>query len=182
MLWVDVDMPHNRTRRVREVEEVREIAKNKPSTEEFYGEGLVTDFYPKRTPQYEEECLYDFVAKYIYNGKDKNGKRCYRKLQKERLPNFKEFIVHKEDQRDSYYYSIILLFVPFRNEDDLVNDGETVKEAFDRHIVDHERCVEANEKFRKFLKATEKLKEMKMQKQPTDRKKINIMRQTMIHN
>ena len=159
--WVDVDMPNNRTRRVREVEEVREIAKNEPSTEEFYGEGLVTDFYPKRPPQYEEECLYDFVAKYIYNGKDKNGKRCYRKLQKERLPNFKEFNVHKEDQRDSYYYSIILLFVPFRNEDDLVNDGETVKEAFDRHIVDHERCVEANEKFRKLLKATEKLKEIK---------------------
>ena len=159
--WVDVDMPNNRTRRVWEVEEVREIAKNEPSTEEFYGEGLVTDFYPKRPPQYEEECLYDFVAKYIYNGKDKNGKRCYRKLQKERLPNFKEFNVHKEDQRDSYYYSIILLFVPFRNEDDLVNDGETVKEAFDRHIVDHERCVEANEKFRKLLKATEKLKKIK---------------------
>ena len=38
------------------------------------------------------------------------------------------------------------LFVPFRNEDDLVNDGETVKKAFDRHIVDNERCIEANEK------------------------------------
>ena len=55
--WVDVDMPNNRTRRVREVEEVREIAKDEPSTEEFYGEGLVTDFYPKRPPQYEEVSL-----------------------------------------------------------------------------------------------------------------------------
>ena len=51
--------------------------------------------------------------------------------------------------------------MPFRNEDDLVNDGETVKEAFDRHIVNNEWCMEPNEKFRKLLKSMEKLKEIK---------------------
>ena len=55
--WVDVDMPNNKTRRVREVKEVREIAKNEPSTEELYGESLVTDFYLKRPPKYEELSL-----------------------------------------------------------------------------------------------------------------------------
>uniref|UniRef100_A0A1X7UF82 Uncharacterized protein n=1 Tax=Amphimedon queenslandica TaxID=400682 RepID=A0A1X7UF82_AMPQE len=49
----------------------------------------------------------------------------------------------------------------YQNEDELVYDGETVQEAFDRrHIVEHERCVEANEKFRKLLKCREKLKDI----------------------
>ena len=63
-------------------------------------------------------CLYDFVVNYVFNGLDKNGKRSYRKLDKPRLPNFKLFDPQKEEQRDSYFYAIILLFVPFTNEDD----------------------------------------------------------------
>ena len=39
-----------------------------------------------------------------------------------------------------------------------MNDGD--QEAFDHHIVDHERCVKANEKFRKLLKCREKLKDI----------------------
>ena len=156
--WIDVEMPHKRKRNLtKKLSEVEEIAANDPSTEDFYGEGLVTHFYPNRAQEYEEYCLYDFVAKLNYKGKDKNGERLHRPLQKERLPNFIDFNVYKENQTD---YAIILLFVPFRNEDELVNDGETVQEAFDRHIVDHERCVEANEKFRKLLKCREKLKDI----------------------
>uniref|UniRef100_A0A1X7TTZ9 Uncharacterized protein n=1 Tax=Amphimedon queenslandica TaxID=400682 RepID=A0A1X7TTZ9_AMPQE len=44
--------------------------------------------------------------------------------------------------------------------DKLVNNGETVQEAFNRHIVDHERCIKANAKFRKLLKCREKLKDI----------------------
>uniref|UniRef100_A0A1X7UXI1 ATP-dependent DNA helicase n=1 Tax=Amphimedon queenslandica TaxID=400682 RepID=A0A1X7UXI1_AMPQE len=159
--WINVEMPHKRKRNLtKKLSEVEEIAANDPSTEEFYGEGLVTHFYPNRAQEHEEYCLYDFVAKLTYKGKDKNGERIYRPLQKERLPNFIDFDVYKENQRDSFNYAIILLFVPFRNEDELVHDGETVQEAFDRHIFDHERCVEANEKFRKLLKCREKLKDI----------------------
>ena len=148
-------MPHKRKRNLtKKLSEVEEIAANDPSTEE----GLVTHFYPNRAQEYEEYCLYDFVAKLTYKGKDKNGERIYKPLQKERLPNFIDFDVYKENQTDRYY-AIILLFVPFRNEDELVNDGETVQEAFDHHIVDHERCVKANEKFRKLLKCREDIQD-----------------------
>ena len=147
--WIDVEMPHKRKRNLtKKLSEVEEIAANDPSTEDFYGEGLVTHCYPNRAQEYEEYCLYDFVAKLTYKGKEKNGERIYRPLQKERLPNFIDFDVYKENQTDS------------RNEDELMNDGETVQEAFDRHIVDHERCIEANEKFRKLLKCREKLKDI----------------------
>uniref|UniRef100_A0A1X7UCH2 ATP-dependent DNA helicase n=1 Tax=Amphimedon queenslandica TaxID=400682 RepID=A0A1X7UCH2_AMPQE len=161
VLWIDVEMPHKRKRNLtKKLSEVEKIAANDPSTEDFYGEGLVTHFYPNRAQEHEEYCLYDFVAKLTYKGKNKNGERIYKPLQIERLPNFIDFDVYKENQRDNFYYAIILLFVPFRNEDELVHDGETVQEAFDCHIVDHERCVEANEKYRKLLKCREKLKDI----------------------
>uniref|UniRef100_A0A1X7V2M2 Uncharacterized protein n=1 Tax=Amphimedon queenslandica TaxID=400682 RepID=A0A1X7V2M2_AMPQE len=47
-----------------------------------------------------------------------------------------------------------------RNEDELVHDGETVQEAFDRHNVDNEICLEANEKFTKLLKCRKILKDI----------------------
>ena len=106
-------------------------------------------------------CVYDFVGNHVYAGLDKNGKRAYRKLDKPHLPNFKHFDIHKGDQKDSYYYAIILLFVPFRKEEALVNDGETVEEAFNRHILDHERCLEAHKKFTKLLQAEEIIKDIK---------------------
>uniref|UniRef100_A0A1X7UP52 Uncharacterized protein n=1 Tax=Amphimedon queenslandica TaxID=400682 RepID=A0A1X7UP52_AMPQE len=114
--WIDVEMPHKRKQNLsKKLSDVEELAANDPSTEDFYGEGLVTHFYPNRPQEYEEYCLYDFVATLTYSGKDKNSERCYRKIQKERLPNVIDFHVHKENQRDSFYYAIILLFVPFRN-------------------------------------------------------------------
>ena len=68
-------MPHKRKRNLtKKLSEVEEIAANDPSTEDFYGEGLVTHFYPNRAQEYEEYCLYDFVAKLTYKGKDKMGK------------------------------------------------------------------------------------------------------------
>uniref|UniRef100_A0A1X7VDH6 ATP-dependent DNA helicase n=1 Tax=Amphimedon queenslandica TaxID=400682 RepID=A0A1X7VDH6_AMPQE len=158
--WIKVEMRHKRKNLIKKLSEVKEIAANDPSTEDFNGEGPVTHFYPNRPQEYEEYCLYDFVAKVTYSGKDKNGEQCYRELQKEHLPNFIDFDVYKENQRDSFCYAIILLFRPFRNEDELVNNGKTIQEAFDRHIVDHDRCVEANEKFRKLLKCRKKLKDI----------------------
>ena len=43
----------------------------------------------------------------------------------------------------------------------MVKDGETVKEAFNRHILDHERCLEAHKKFTKLLQAEENIKDIK---------------------
>uniref|UniRef100_A0A1X7TVZ6 Uncharacterized protein n=1 Tax=Amphimedon queenslandica TaxID=400682 RepID=A0A1X7TVZ6_AMPQE len=39
----------------------------------------------------------------------------------------------QEAERDDFYYSLIFLFVPFRDESTLVMDGETMEEALRRH-------------------------------------------------
>ena len=38
----------------------------------------------------------------------------------------------KEMERDVFYYSLIFLFVPFRDDSTLVMEGKTMEEAFRR--------------------------------------------------
>uniref|UniRef100_A0A1X7USH7 ATP-dependent DNA helicase n=1 Tax=Amphimedon queenslandica TaxID=400682 RepID=A0A1X7USH7_AMPQE len=62
------------------------------------------------------------------------------------------------DAIENYRRRTSLILRILINEDELVHDGESVPEAFDHHIVDNERYLEANEKFRKLLKCRETLK------------------------
>ena len=56
----------------------------------------------------------------IWYGKDSNGNRTYFKLGKPRLVNHKIFYPDMAEQREEYFYSPILLFVPFSNEASLL--------------------------------------------------------------
>ena len=75
--------------------------------------------------------MYDFVANYIKCGVDKDDNVVYHKLNKTYNPN-------KESERESYFYSLLLLFVPFCNEEDLTEDGEDAEHAFNRHMQEND--------------------------------------------
>ena len=69
-------------------------------------------------------------------------------LKKPRLRNHKLFDPQKETQREDYFYSLLLLFVPFRDESSLLLDNETAEVAFHRLMnVDssayHDKILEA---------------------------------------
>ena len=53
---------------------------------------------------------------------------------KPRLPNHKLFDPKNEDQREDYYYSLVLLFTPFRDESSLLLPNERAEEAFHRLV------------------------------------------------
>ena len=127
--WVDVSLPHKRCRRLMDHKVLLEMAEHNPDTEEIFEDNLLDTYYPQRPARLEDVCLYDFVANYDWYAKDRNGNRKYSKLNKPRLPNHKLFDPEKEAQREDYYYSLILLFVPFRTESSLLHDNETAEEA-----------------------------------------------------
>ena len=52
------------------------------------------------------------------------------------------------------YYSF-LLFVPFRNEAELIEEGENAERAFNRHMANNSALNTHSEKLQKMLKATE---------------------------
>ena len=82
----------------------------------------------------EEVCLYDFVKDYAKCRANNSGQRKYCRLAKPCLPNHRLFDPNKENQREDYFYSMLLLFVPFRNESTLLAENETAEEAFNRSI------------------------------------------------
>ena len=114
--WLDVSMPHARRRRLINHKQLKELEELDPGSEDVFMDNLVGNHYPDRPQELEGVYLHDFVANYTANGKDNSGHKTYRELQKPRLVNHYVFDPQKNEHREKYYYSLILLFVPFRDE------------------------------------------------------------------
>ena len=63
------------------------------------------------------------------------------------------FDPEKEDQRESYYYSLVLLFVPFREESCLLEENETAEQAFNRLLPGDSNCSNHHSKLQTMLAA-----------------------------
>ena len=116
--WVDVSQPHNRKRRLKDHSKLTEMRECTPNSTDIFEANLIDTFYPERPDDMEDVRLYDFVADYVKTGVDKHGNTTYHRLTKSVLPNHKLYNPTKEDEKENYYYSLLLLFVPFRNESD----------------------------------------------------------------
>ena len=156
--WVDVSMPQKRSRRLKDHKVLEQMAKHNPDTEDIYEDNLLDTHYPQRPESLEDICLYDLVADYNWQSRDYDGNRKYTKLKKPRLPNHKLFDPQKENQREDYFYSLILLFVPFRDENNLLLKNETAEEAFHRLMSESSSTYHA--KLQRILDAQSKIKEI----------------------
>ena len=158
--WIDVSLPHKRNRRLKDHKVLKDMAKDNPETEDIFEDNLIDSYYPQRPRDLENICLYDFVANYEWYGKNYNGDRKYSKLTKPRLPNHKLFDPEKENEIEDYYYSLLLLFVPFRDESSLLLLNETAEEAFNRLLPTNVDCSGYHDKLQKMLKAQSNIKKI----------------------
>ena len=141
--WVDVSFPHKRNHRLKKHKDLKDLAENNPNN-------LLDTHYPNHL---EDVCLFDLVANYDWYARDQDGERVYRKLTKPRLPNHKLFDCNNESQREDFYYSMILLFMPFRDESSLLLADETAEEAFNRLMRHNERCSAYLKRMQEVVKA-----------------------------
>ena len=102
--------------------------------------------------------IYDFVANYEWYGKNDNGERKYSKLTKPRLPNHKLFDAEKENEREDYCYSLLLLFVPLRDESNVLLLNKSAEEAFNHLLPTNVDCSGYHDKLQKMLKAQSNIK------------------------
>ena len=158
--WVDVSLPHKRSHRLKKHADLQNIHKKDPESEDIFEDSLLETHYPKRPINLENVCLYDFVANYDWYAKDKQGNRCCRKLTKPRLPNHRLFDSSNVNQQEDYFYSMILLFHPFRDESSLLLTDETAEEAFHRLMKDNKQCAAYHERMQVAVKARTKVKEI----------------------
>ena len=84
----------------------------------------------------------------------------YRKLNKSVLPNHRVYNPNKENEKENYFYSLLLLFVPSRNEEDLIEEGESAEDAFDRHMEQNDALNIHSEKLQRMLKANENVQKI----------------------
>ena len=95
------------------------------------------------------------MPEYTKCGIDDDEKPVYRKLGKTVLPNHMSYDPRWENEHKSYFYSLLLLFGPIRNEADLIQQGENAESAFDRHVADNSALNTHSEKLQKMLEARE---------------------------
>ena len=88
--------------------------------------------------------MHDFVKDYTRD--PQQGKCGYRQLTK--------------SQKEDYYYSLLLLFVPFRNESDLLKPNETAEQSFARHYKNGSSMLKHHERLQQMLQAQIKVQEI----------------------
>ena len=118
--WIDATWPHKRKRRLIDYGKLQLLRQSDPESTEIFETNLVDHYYPQRCQEMENVCLYDLVKDFDRSGIDSKGQHTYRKLTKPHLPKHKLYDPSRENEREDYYYSLLLLFVPFRSEADLM--------------------------------------------------------------
>ena len=171
--WIDATQPQYRKRRVKKHSVLIDACIDDPTSMEIFEENVIDNFYPERSNNLENVCLYDFVKLYRYTGKDNNNKRKYCKLNKPIIPNHRIYDPNKEEQRDNYYYSLLLLFVPFSSEDDLVDEGETPEQSFHRHLSTNSQIKAHLERLQQLLKSQNKVKEINESREVQQNNKLD---------
>ena len=175
--WIDVSMPHKQNRRLKDHSELLEMESTDPDSENIFKENLYSNYYPDRPEELQDLCLHDFVANFDWYGKDSKGQRNYRKLGKPRLVNHKIFYTEKEDHREDYFYSLILLFVPFRDEASLLNGNETAEEAFQRLLPASDNCQNYHSRLQTMLKSKANLKAIREARQTEGKEEAVVEKQ-----
>ena len=124
----------------------------------MYETNLLDNFYPNRPASLSEVCLFDFVKWYRRGDNDADGRRQYVRLGKPKIPNHRIYDPNKPDERGAYFYSLLLLFVPFTDESQLAGDGQTAEEAFNEHFLECTSMEDHHKSLQKMLQAQKKVK------------------------
>ena len=91
---------------------------------------------------------------------DTDGNIVYRKLIKPTLPNHKIYNPNREEEQECFYYSLLLLFVPFREESNFIADGENAESAFNRHLSKNDAMNTHSNKLQRMLKSQERVQKI----------------------
>ena len=153
--FVNARLPSKRSRMLKKMSDLRKLNEIDPDSEDVFVPTLIEDHYPARPDSLNDMCLYDFVKHIDWNHINHKNEKTFRRLQIPRVPNHPLFDPERPDQTDDYYYSLVLLFIPFRDEGELLLLDETPEQ---RHK--NEGLLSHHDKLKKMLEATSKKKKI----------------------
>ena len=148
--WVDVSMPQKHNHRLKSHRDLQRLAEHNPDSENIFEDSLVECHYLSRPERLRDMCLYDFVAWIDWSHRDKQGEKTTSGWANPAYPTT-VFNHEKEEQREFYYYSLIFLFVSFRDEGNLLLPNESVEDTF--HRLTNDKSLSHHKKLQNVLAA-----------------------------
>ena len=155
--WISAEKPEKRKLRLKKYQELQELAKSDPDSVDMYQANIIDTFYPNRPAILRDVCLYDCVKWYHKGDLDKDGVRQYIRAEKPKIVNHRIYDPNKPEEREAYYYSLLLLFVPFTNEVDLIGEDQTAEEAFNQFLSEYDSMEDHHESLQRMLQAHSKV-------------------------
>lgn len=131
--WLDVNIYRNRR-----VKSKTDIMMLEPESTDIYYESLIDDYYPNRPKELEPINLYSFAQNYdIVRSRPVSTKVEYyelhdgKKFLKRRYRPYliNHYLYDVEQTPEKYFFSLLLLFKPWRSLDELKMECETFTEA-----------------------------------------------------
>ena len=129
--WVDVNMV--RSRRVKEHHVISALSED---SEDILYHSWIDSYYPNRPSELEDSNLYDFLAWHDIVYKKPSDKATFYpvfdRFRKKRSSPYliNHYKYNPEQEPEKYFYSLLLLFKPWRKCDSLMGDSNSYKEAF----------------------------------------------------
>lgn len=150
-LYLNVRMPAARIARLKGYYELKKLDEN--STDK-YERSWLEDFYPNRPQSLENECYYELRSWYdkCVKGEHQDKKLTLRKglgclKRRHQRHLISHTIFSKPNEIHEYRYSLLLLFMPFRDESkELLDEKGKCDSIFERELISNQRLAEHHEK------------------------------------
>ncbi|CAH0382899.1 unnamed protein product [Bemisia tabaci] len=163
--FVFVDVSLFRSRKVKTKKEIEQLP---PDSTDVFCPSLVDTHYPRRPDPMETVCLYDYARSWDIINKEptrdptvvyyRYGDKFVR--QRSRPHIVQHYKTDPKQRPEQYFYSLLLLFKPWRKLEELKSSHETYAEAFDAQKNDLQDAMKYHEKLSDILAAHEAVTEL----------------------
>ncbi|XP_070517894.1 uncharacterized protein [Cardiocondyla obscurior] len=164
--WLNV----NRIRQ-KKLKSRKEIEALDEESTDLFCSALVDDYYPNRVEELESVSLYEFAQWYdVTTTEPKNNLIEYYKIdsshflkRRQRACLINHYKYNVETQPEDYFFSLLLMFKPWRNLNNLKDNFDTYAEAFEKAKLHLTEALQYHEKVQELQKAFENAKQLVQQ-------------------
>ena len=174
--WLNV----NRIRQ-RKLKSRKEIETLDGESTDIFCPSVIDDYYPNRSQELESVSLYEFVQWYdITTIEPRSNNIEYYKInnshylkRRQRACLINHYKYNVETRPEEYFFSLLLMFKPWRNLEDLRDDCDTYAQAFEKEKLHLTEALQYHEKIQELQKAFENAKELVRQEDEKLQKNVS---------
>ncbi|KAL5271400.1 hypothetical protein ACHWQZ_G001890 [Mnemiopsis leidyi] len=167
-VWVQAAPANSRSRVMKNI---KDLEGQRPDNREVFYPDVLHDFYPNRprTDAFKDMTLYDFVTEYDkVSGPPKEGERYIRiakqdgtyirtMVKRKKTPVVYHNEYNVEKQPELFFYSMLCLFKPWRNESEIFGSSESCEKEFFKVVDQYPQLKEMAQRKIDIQKAKENM-------------------------